>query len=203
MIKSIKALIIILLLGLGCWGFTQTEVLSKTVEEKRFLPTEKSPQALHREGTEYFKSQEYLLAIESLLAALKLDPNNFEAYNTLGMCFGELSEYNPALAAFERAIQLNADFVNAYYNRGHVHKRLGNNTSALADFARAIALSNNRHVSALIDRSSIYALQGEERLAIADLDRAIELNPDEGAAYYNRALVQLDAGDSPKLHSRL
>ncbi|MEL6909779.1 MAG: tetratricopeptide repeat protein, partial [Cyanobacteria bacterium J06598_4] len=122
---------------------------------------------------------------------------NFQAYNMVGMSFGGLEEYAAALAAFERAIALNQEFANAYYNRGYVYKQLGQFDFALADFDRTLTLTKGKHISALVNRSVIYAVREDYPAAIADLTQVIEQKPDEAIAYYNRAIVNLTMGDRP------
>ncbi|MEM6611787.1 MAG: tetratricopeptide repeat protein [Cyanobacteria bacterium P01_C01_bin.72] len=125
---------------------------------------------------------------------LVLEPNSFQAYNMLGMSFGGLEEYSAALAAFERSLALNREFANAYYNRGYVYKQLGRLDFALIDFDRTLELTEGKHISALVNRSVIYAVQQDYSLAIADLTQVIEQKPDEAIAYYNRAIINLTMG---------
>ena len=70
------------------------------------LAESSSSQKLYQEGLKHFETEKYHLAIRSLLASLRMQPDNIEAYNTIGMSFGEIEEYSAAIAAFDRAISL-------------------------------------------------------------------------------------------------
>lgn len=149
----------------------------------------------YQQGILHFNAHEYHLSIKKLLAALQLNPDYPEAYNTLGLCFGSLEQYNAAIIAFSKAIALDKNFSNAYYNRGYTYKQQGKRLEALADFNQALALTDNNHISALINRSLIYVWQQNYQQAQEDLDRAIAINPQEATAYYNRALIHLEMGN--------
>ncbi|MEO1669919.1 MAG: tetratricopeptide repeat protein [Cyanobacteria bacterium J06631_2] len=169
---------------------------SASVTAKTSLTTEQQSSAskLYAQGFRDFEAGKYRQAIASFLELLALEPNNFQAYNMLGMSFGGLEEYPTAIAAFERAIALNREFANAYYNRGYVYKQLGRLDFALVDFERTLQLTKGKHISALVNRSVIYAVQEDYSLAVADLTQVIEQKPDEAIAYYNRAIVNLTMG---------
>ena len=152
---------------------------------------------MYEQGLQYFKTQEYHQAIETLLKLLEIEPNNFQAYHTIGMSLGELQEYPTAVAAFDRAIALNKDFANAYYHRGYVYQQLNRHHLALTDFNQVLELTQGQHISALINRSSIYAMHENYQLALADLQQVVNLNPEEATAYYNRALIHLTMGNKP------
>ena len=159
------------------------------------IAQQSSSQELYERGFEDFEDREYHQAIENFLALLKVEPDSDRAYNMIGMSFGELEEYPAAIAAFDKAIALNADFANAYYNRGYAYKELGRFDLAQKDFDRTLELTAGEHISALINRSIIYALRENYPEAIADLTQVVKLKPDEAIAYYNRALVNLTIGN--------
>ena len=49
-------------------------------------------------------------------AAIKLDPS-FEAYNTLGVCFGSANDFKSAIACFDKSIELKPNQTEAQINR--------------------------------------------------------------------------------------
>ncbi|MEL7419667.1 MAG: tetratricopeptide repeat protein [Cyanobacteria bacterium J06555_3] len=179
----------------SCCGFGSPAVVQAKISPA--LTQQLSSSELYQQGFRDFEARQYRQAIASFLELLAVEPNNFQAYNMVGMSFGGLEEYAAALAAFERAIALNQEFANAYYNRGYVYKQLGQFDFALADFDRTLTLTKGKHISALVNRSVIYAVREDYPAAIADLTQVIEQKPDEAIAYYNRAIVNLTMGDRP------
>lgn len=49
-------------------------------------------------------------------AAIKLDPS-FEAYNTLGVCFGSANDFKSAIACFDKSLEMKPDQTEAKVNR--------------------------------------------------------------------------------------
>ena len=171
-----------------------TNVLPKAVASSA-TTSNSANRSLYEEGFKNFESQSYRQAIAKFLALLETEPNNHQAYNMIGMSFGQLEEYTAAIAAFDKAIALDADFANAYYNRGYAYKELGQLDSALSDFDRTLELQAGEHISALINRATIYALRENYPAAVADLTQVVKLKPDEANAYYNRAIINLTTGN--------
>ncbi|MEL6931183.1 MAG: tetratricopeptide repeat protein [Cyanobacteria bacterium J06600_6] len=158
-------------------------------------PIKSSTSELYNRAQRHFETQEYHLAIKYGLELLKIEPQNVLAHNTVGMSWGALGKSSAAIAAFNRAIAIDDQFTNAYYNRGYVYQQLGQHNQALNNFERTLELSNGQHVSALINRASIYATEHNYQPAITDLNRVVELNPKSATAYYNRALINLTMGN--------
>ena len=61
-------------------------------------------------------------------------------------------------------------------------------------------LIDKKHISALINRASVYGLQQEYTLAVEDLTRVVQISPESATAYYNRALIQLTIGKTAYLN---
>ena len=150
-----SACILMLIIGVEL-NFSGAIMAQRLTSPPRSIFTALSASKLAEEEQRYFETQEYELAIASFLALLKIEPDNVRAYNTLGMSFGGLKKYSAAIAAFDRAIALDNNFANAYYNRGYVYQQLGNYNLALIDFDRALMLTDKKHISALINRASVY-----------------------------------------------
>ena len=49
-------------------------------------------------------------------AAIKLAPS-FEAYNTLGVCFGSANDFKSAIACFDKSLEMKPDQTEAKVNR--------------------------------------------------------------------------------------
>src|SRR5206468_1813713 len=115
-----------------------------------------------------------------------------------------------------RGIELKPDYARAYYNRAVLKKEKGDKAGAKADFKTAQKLdpelaseesaadSKNDRMSLApappaaeesdedpIDRGIEKAKKGDLDGALADFNRAIELDPKNAAAYYNRASAKM------------
>ena len=76
-------------------------------------------------------------AIEDWDEAIRLDPQDADAYNNRGIAYHDLGEYQRAIEDYDEAIRLNPQAAYAYYNRGLAYERLGRQEQADRDFAKA------------------------------------------------------------------
>jgi tetratricopeptide (TPR) repeat protein len=124
-------------------------------------------------------------------AALKLNPENTEAYLNLGLAEYKLGNYDAALEQYQKIIQKNKDDYRAYYNQGLANFAQKNYEKALISYDRALRLSDisSTFEKALIysDRGLVNLTLGNKERAIADLTEAINWDSNNERAYYNRA----------------
>ncbi len=59
---------------------------------------------------------DFITAKSMAEAAIKLDPS-FEAYNTLGVCFGSANDFKSAIACFDKSLEVKPDQTEAKVNR--------------------------------------------------------------------------------------
>ena len=148
--------------------------------DKIFLSNQKVDEAwkLHGHG-------DYLNAIKLHDEAIKLNPNNAQAWYGRGTAHDELGQYHRAIQDFDTAVELNPNFSNAYNNRGNSYAKLGQLERALKNYNQALALNPNSF-DAYNGRGNIYFVLRQYEWAINDYDRALQLNPNFAIAYYNR-----------------
>jgi tetratricopeptide (TPR) repeat protein len=74
-------------------------------------------------------------------AIVRLAPRNAQAYNDLGIAYGNNKQYPQALAAFGRAIALSKKSYSFYFNRAVVENLIKEKAAALTDMKKAEALA--------------------------------------------------------------
>ncbi|MGA9110295.1 MAG: tetratricopeptide repeat protein, partial [Smithella sp.] len=74
--------------------------------------------------------------------AIRLKPNDADAYENRGVVYYKLNQYQTALDDFSKAISLKNNYVDAYKNRGVVYIMQGNKKLGCRDFKKACALGN-------------------------------------------------------------
>jgi tetratricopeptide (TPR) repeat protein len=79
-------------------------------------------------------------AVEYLSNAIKLQPNDAEAYNNRGVAYIYLGQYQQAFEDFNKAIGLKQDYASAYNNRGSAYLLQGNNELGCPDAKKACDL---------------------------------------------------------------
>lgn len=112
------------------------------------------------------------------------DPRAADAY--LGRGAMLLANGDPArsLDDFSAAIRLQPSWISPYFNRGMAHLQLGMWRDAERDFTKVIS-RNPEDAAAFLNRGRARAGAGEASAGL-DFDRAIELDPEWGGAWFAR-----------------
>jgi len=154
----------------------------------------------------YLETKDYESAIDAILEAIDIAPENASYFNLCGLAFTHkgYAEYNTnndetsfkyALQSYEKAISLGNDPIY-YYNRGHLIFELFFtfrllNTSSLYDamnnFNTCLQL-NPYYEAAYVRRAEVKQNLSDYWGAIADCDKAIGINP----YYYRSYLIRGD-----------
>ena len=117
-------------------------------------------------------------------AAIRLDPNDANAYLNRGYNKIQLGQHSAAILDYDAAIRLDPNDAKAYFNRGYAKAQLGQHYSAIADYDAAIRLDPN-YANAYFNRGYAKGELGRYPAAILDYDAAIRLDPN-----YAKALCQ-------------
>jgi Tfp pilus assembly protein PilF len=127
-------------------------------------------------------------AIADLDRAIRLNPNDAEAYNIRGNVWDDLGDADRALADYEQAIRIDPNNPGPLRDRGILWRRKGALNRALVDLDRAIRLSfSNAQIYS--DRGLLWYEKGHHDRALADFRRAVKIDPDFAIAYINRGVV--------------
>jgi protein O-GlcNAc transferase len=128
--------------------------------------------------------------------ALKIQPNNAEILNLLGVIYFELKNFDPAIQYFKKALQFNPKSADAYFNLGNALKEDGNLNEAITYYQKALNLNPNL-VGAYNNLGILYQNKQKFNEAISCYQKALQLNSNFVDAYYNlgnafREKMQLD-----------
>ncbi len=132
-------------------------------------------------------------AIGFYLEVLRLCPNNFGAYNNLGLAFATMGKLEEAVQAYEKAISLNPDFPPTYLNVGNLHKNQNRWEQAIFWYEKAIQLKPD-YAEAHNNLGLIFQVQGYLFKAIASYETALKHDPSFHGASMNRSNAFLDLG---------
>lgn len=142
--------------------------------------------------------------------AIELNPKDAKAYYSRGDAYTDKGDYDKAIKDYDKAIELNPEDAEAYLNRGVAYEKKGNYDQAINDYDRVIAFytrqaENDDEINLNEILANTYAIRGNAYYekgnydhAITDLDKAIELNPEEEAAYYTRGNAYEKKGNDKK-----
>lgn len=125
----------------------------------------------------HYRNADLDLAFVDLNDALRLDPNNAEAYADRAFVWTFKRDSDRALADFGSSLRIDPSLVRAYDGRAAIWAMRGEYDKAFADLEQSIRLKP--------DRAHTYEVRGMLRLAscqtekaMADLDEALRLDPD-------------------------
>ena len=168
-----------------------TELL---IESKPAKPLAEGNRSISAETYFTWGNTKYVLgdykdAITDYDIAIRLKPDNANAYNNRGVAKYNLGQYFAAIADYDTVIRLNPDDDYAYNNRGLAKSDLGQYFAAIADYDTAIRLKPD-YATAYYNRGVAKYNLGQHLAAIVDFDTAIRLKPDDADAYYNRGIAK-------------
>lgn len=137
-------------------------------------------------------------AIEDFKAVLAIEPTNARAYNNLGLAYAMLGRDEEAINAYNSAVEYDPDYLRAYKNRIVLlekHKRLPELVSNYARLAELEPLqAGGYHYLRGVALRSMLDNQG----ARAAFDQALEVDPEQIDALYERGLLNFAEGFIPE-----
>jgi tetratricopeptide (TPR) repeat protein len=166
-------------------------------------------EAYRGRGLAYHSKGENDKTIEDFSKAIAIDPKNADAYNYRGFIYGIKGEYDKGIADHSKAIEINPKNADAYSARGRKYTLKGEYDKAIEDYSKLIAIDPKDGLAYIL-RGGVYQKKGEVKKAEADFEKsgslralkmdsaydkeiekhskAIEVNPKDAKAYFERGL---------------
>jgi serine/threonine protein kinase len=120
---------------------------------------------------------------ESLLQkAIKLDPENAEAFFYLGKLYTSEKDYVKAIQAYDKAIDLDPSSPDAFFNLGFLYYAKRDYPKAEAMFLKVTELQPAYLDEAYFNLAVVQNLQEKKEESIGNLERALEVNPNNDRA---------------------
>ena len=85
-------------------------------------------------------------ALKIFLEITRKEPNNFYAYNNLGLVHSEMQEKDKALNAYEKSLSINPTFPMTLNNIGYLHMTMGHYDKAEMFLKKASSLFGSFHL---------------------------------------------------------
>lgn len=117
-------------------------------------------------------------AIRYLEAAIREQPNYFEAYNNLGVQHRKLRHWDEAIRIFRRALELRADSARPHVNLGAIYWELGQTKEAIESFEAGRQLEPNS-TTIHLTLGQLYFQKQDYLHAQESLELATRLSPKE------------------------
>ncbi|MBO6272411.1 tetratricopeptide repeat protein [bacterium] len=145
----------------------------------------------YKQGFNCYKAKDYMLAEESLKSAIKENPNNFRAYNTLGLVYWAQNKLNEAKNAFEKSNEINKTFTIPLDNLAQIYKQTGETEKSYATLLKSQNLNSNDYCAYLL-LGDYYKSAGDYNNALKNYREVIKINPKYNIAYLKIANVKSD-----------
>ncbi len=136
-------------------------------------------------GVAYEQKKDFDKAIAEYSKALEINPQYALAYNNRGYTYYLMKEYDKAIVDLSKAIEIDPQFLRPYHNRREAYLAVSKSDLADADAKKIIELENK-------------IISDKNEKAIAELSKAIQTNPQDSNAYYNRGNVYLEIKEYDK-----
>jgi predicted O-linked N-acetylglucosamine transferase (SPINDLY family) len=141
-----------------------------------------------RQGLAFHQQGKLVEAERRYNAALKSEPNHFEAQHMLGVIALQTGRFERGVEIIRKAVALNDNSPIAFNNLAKGLKDLGRFDEAIVYFERAIALAPN-FADAQFSYGTALHLMNRFEDALVRFEKAIALNPKFIAALNNRGLA--------------
>ena len=151
--------------------------------------------AASNRGDSDMAKDEYDQAIIDYTEAIRLNPNDANAFCGRGLAYYDKKQYDQAIDDYSEAIGLKPDFAVAYYDRGLAYDDNKAYDKAISDYTEAIRLKPD-DADSYCARGWAFHGQREYDKAISDYNDAIRLNPNFALAYNDRGLAYYNKNDN-------
>ena len=138
-----------------------------------------------------FASRDPLIQIELYRNVLKIEPNNINALNNIGVSFTGSYNYAKAIEYFTQCLNLAPKYALAYANRANSYHLLNKFEEAMSDVEKAIALDPKLEWGYTV-KGNVLTKLGRIDEAEKNFGFAITINPKSPEAYFNRGYFYED-----------
>ena len=152
------------------------------------VATGKKVQALEDLGNSLIQQGNLREGLEKLLEASRLDPENANIHNGLGLAYRDLGVYEKSIAHFKKALALQAEFPEAQNNLGTLYLLLREWDLGIDRFQMAVSdiLYKTPHF-AYNNMGLAYYNKGDYQKAIENYQKALRFFPSYSLCYENLA----------------
>ncbi|MGK7956303.1 MAG: tetratricopeptide repeat protein, partial [Crocosphaera sp.] len=160
----------------------------KTLLDEDSLAIEKKADLLVRKASldrRLKQNEEAILACDE---ALKIEQNNYKAWDNKGIALENLERYEEALAAYEKALEINPNHHQSWRNKGDALDSLERYEQAITAYEKALEIKPDYHYAWFGKGIVLENLERYEQ-AITAYEKALEIKPDFHYAWNGKGIV--------------
>jgi protein O-GlcNAc transferase len=144
--------------------------------------------ALHLLGVLSNQKQDHQTAIDLIVRAVQIFPDQPIFRCNLGNAYRDSGLYEQAIACYQKALQIKSDLIEAYINMGIAYQQLADLDRAASAYQKAIMLKPDS-AEAYYNLGNTFKEQGLLDESISCYQRSATLNPMLVESYYNQANI--------------
>ncbi|MDE0018858.1 MAG: crossover junction endodeoxyribonuclease RuvC [Candidatus Poribacteria bacterium] len=173
----------------------------------KYQPAQELLNAIKREyynqGIAYIEDNEYGKAINLLLKASNIDPNDKKAYTSLGRAYYWQDDYTNAASYYQKAVDLDPNDKTAHSNLGNAYYYIGAYADAIHSLQKASTVDSNCEKT-LYYLARTYFRQGKWKQAKCTIQKALSIVPtyqlarkllDDMEWASDHGMIRVSAGD--------
>jgi tetratricopeptide (TPR) repeat protein len=149
---------------------------------------------LVKQGIDALKRKDYDTAVARLSDAIRLVPDDAEAWGARGEAHARKGDSALALSDCAESLKLAPGSSDVYRRCGNIHYIAGDYRSAIANYDVAIQLDPNSAV-VYLNRGIAYSRLEQTDRSVADYDEALKLDPSQSNAHAWRGYAWWQKGD--------
>ena len=149
--------------------------------------------ALGSLGNAYYSLDQFDQAVASYNEAIKITPDNYDAWNNRGVTLAKLGSYEESISSFDKILAIKPDYYQAWNNRGIALRNLGFYEESISSFDKVLVIQPD-YYQAWSLRGIVLRSLGRYEEAITSLNKALEIKPDYYEGWDSRSILLVDLG---------
>jgi tetratricopeptide (TPR) repeat protein len=134
-------------------------------------------------------------AIAHCQKALRIDPNNPDAHNTLGVALFKKGRVEEAIGHYQEALRLEPSFAKAHFNFGEALETQEKLDESISQYRQALQCSPD-YAEAHVNLANALRQQDKLDEAILHFQAALQIKPDSAKAHDDLGIALLEKGDA-------
>ncbi len=143
---------------------------------------------LQRLSVACYQRGDYAQALEMILQALQVEPDNQVFYNLLGLIYEKLGQMDNAMRAYQQAVELDENYILAMHNMVILLQGQQRYEDVIRMCGRIIE-KDAKFANAYNARGYALRMLEQYESAVADFQKAIELCPESAELYNHLGIV--------------
>lgn len=145
----------------------------------------------YQKGFECYKSNKLSDAESYLKSAIQTEPNNYQAYNTLGLVYCAQNKLELAKSYFKKSNAINQTFTTPLNNLAQVYKQSGDRANAFTTLSKS-QTQNDKNFCAYLLMGDLYRDSGDYENALKNYRESIKRKANYHLTYFKIAQTRAD-----------